>query len=74
MNIRKEKLDLFKSVYTALKHHLKDVLNEEQMIILHLYLMENKGLNEIADQLHFTDYRLVKEEIKAIELKVSALA
>lgn len=74
MNIRKEKLDLFKSVYMALKHHLKDVLNKEQIMILHLYLMENKGLNEIADQLHFTDYRLVKAEIKAIELKITALA
>lgn len=74
MNIRKEKLDLFKTVYMALKHHLKDVLNEEQMIILHLYIMENKGLSEIAEQLNFTDYRLVKEELKAIELKISALA
>lgn len=70
MNLRKEKIDLFKSVYMAFRPRLNDILTEEQCIILHLYLMENKGLMEIASQLHFSDYRIVKEELEAIELKI----
>ncbi len=73
MNIRKEKLDLYRAVYMAMKPHLKDILSEEQAIILHLYLWENKGLMEIAEQLHFSDYHIVKDEVKDIELRVSAL-
>lgn len=56
-----------------MKPHLKDILSEEQAIILHLYLWENKGLMEIAEQLHFTDYHNVKDELKDIELRISAL-
>lgn len=74
MNIRKEKIDLFKAVYTALKPYLKEILSEEQLIILELYLSQNKGLNEIAEQLHFSDYHIVKEELKEIQLKISTLA
>ncbi len=73
MNIRKEKLDLYRAVYMAMKPRLKDVLSEEQAIILHLYLWENKGLTEIAEQLHFSDYHIVKDELKDIELRISAL-
>ena len=73
MNIRKEKLDLYRAVYMAMKPRLKDVLSEEQAIILHLYLWENKGLTEIAEQMHFSDYHIVKDEIKDIELRISAL-
>lgn len=73
MNIRKEKLDLYRAVYMAMKPRLKDVLSEEQVIILHLYLWENKGLTEIAEQLHFSDYHIVKDELKDIELRISAL-
>lgn len=57
----------------AMKPRLKDVLSEEQAIILHLYLWENKGLTEIAEQLHFSDYHIVKDELKDIELRISAL-
>lgn len=57
----------------AMKPHLKDILSEEQAIILHLYLWENKGLTEIAEQLHFSDYHFVKDELKDIELRISAL-
>lgn len=74
MNIRKEKIDLFKTVYTAMKPHLKEILSEEQLIILELYLSQNKGLNEIAERLHFSDYHIVKEELKEIQLKISTLA
>jgi len=42
-------------------------------IILHLYLAENKGLMEIAEQMHFADYHIVKDELQTIELKISAL-
>lgn len=73
MNIRKEKLDLYRAVYMAMKLRLKDVLSEEQVIILHLYLWENKGLTEIAEQLHFSDYHIIKDELKDIELRISAL-
>lgn len=70
MNIRKEKLDLYRAVYMAMKPRLKDVLSEEQALILHLYLWENKGLTEIAEQLHFSDYHIVKDELKDIELRI----
>lgn len=73
MNIRKEKLDLYRAVYMAMKPRLKDVLSEAQAIILHLYLWVNKGLTEIAEQLHFSDYHIVKDELKDIELRISAL-
>lgn len=73
MNIRKDKLDMFKTVYLAMKPHLKDILSEEQRLILHLYLFENKGLMEIAEQLNFDNYHIVKEELKVVELKISAL-
>lgn len=56
-----------------MKPHLKDILSEEQSIILHLYLWENKGLMEIAEQLHFSGYHIVKDELKDIELRISAL-
>lgn len=74
MNIRKDKLDLYKAIYMALRPRINEILNEEQSIILHLYLMENKGLTEIAEQLHFTDYHIVKDELKNIELRILALA
>ena len=73
MNIRKDKLDMFQAVYLAMKPHLKDILSEEQRLILHLYLYENKGLMEIAEQLNFDNYHIVKEELKVIELKILAL-
>lgn len=56
-----------------MKPHLKDILSEEQALILHLYLWENKGLVEIAEQLHFADYHIVKDELKEIELRILAL-
>lgn len=74
MNIRKEKLNMFQAVYMALKPRLKEILTDEQSLILHLYLMENVGLMEIAERLNFSDYHVVKEELKEIELKVLALA
>lgn len=74
MNIRKEKLDMFQAVYTAMKPHLKEILSEEQCIILHQYLYENKGLMEIAERLNFSDYHIVKDELREIILKISALA
>lgn len=73
MNIRKEKLELNKAIYDAMRPRFEEILNEEQRIILHLYLAENKGLMEIAEQLHFAHYTIVKEELKEIELKISAL-
>ena len=57
-----------------MKPHLKEILSEEQLIILELYLSQNKGLNEIAERLHFSDYHIVKEELKEIQLKISTLA
>lgn len=74
MNIRKEKIDLYKTVYLSLKPRLEEVLTEEQRIILHLYLAENRGLMEIAEQIGFTNYQIVKAELKTIELKIAALA
>lgn len=65
---------MFQAVYMALKPRLKEILTDEQSLILHLYLMENVGLMEIAERLNFSDYHVVKEELKEIELKVLALA
>lgn len=73
MNIRKEKLDMFQAVYAALRPRLEDILTEEQNIILQLYLAENKGLQDIAAQLHFTDYKIVKDELHTIEARILAL-
>lgn len=74
MNIRKEKLELYKAIYLALKPRLQEILSEEQCIILHLYLYENKGLMEIAETMHFSDYRIVREELETIETRVISLA
>lgn len=60
MNIRKEKLELYKAIYDAMRPRFEEILNEEQRIILHLYLAENKGLMEIVEQLHFAHYTIVK--------------
>ncbi len=73
MNIRKERLDMFQAVYAALRPRLGEILSEEQRIILHLYLAENKGLMEIAEQLHFADYRIVKDELQIIEARILSL-
>lgn len=73
MNIRKERIELYSAIYEALRPRLAEILNEEQRIILHLYLAENKGLVEIAEQMHFSDYNLVKEELREIKLKIAAL-
>lgn len=73
MNIRKDRLEMFQAVYAALRSHLKEILSEEQRLVLHLYLAENKGLREIAEQLHFTDYRIVKDVLQTIELRLLAL-
>ena len=74
MNIRKDKLDMFQAVYMALRPKLSDILNEEQCLILHYYLGKNKGLREIADIMHFSDYKIVKDELKNIEARVLTLA
>lgn len=70
MNIRKEKLNLYKVIYMAMEPHLEEILTEEQAQILHLYLSESKGLKEIADILHFSDYHIVKDELNNIEHKI----
>ena len=64
---------MFQTVYSALLPRLEEVLNEEQRIILHLYLAKNKGIMEIAEQLNVADYHIIKDELKIIELKISAL-
>lgn len=64
---------MFKAIYMAMRPHLKDILTEKQLIILHLYLMENKGLIEIAEKMNFSDYHIIKEELKIIELRILAL-
>lgn len=74
MTIRKEKLDLYKAIYMAMKSRLQEILSEEQCMILHLYLIENKGLMEIAETMHFTSYHIVKDELESAELKILALA
>ena len=57
----------------AMRPYLKNILTEKQLIILHLYLMENKGLIEIAEKMNFSDFHIVKEELKIIELRILAL-
>lgn len=73
MNIRKDRLDMFQAVYAALRPRLEEILTEEQRIILHYYLAENKGLMEIAELMHFTDYKIVKDELQTIEARILAL-
>ena len=73
MNIRKEKLDLYKAIYMAMKPRLQEILSEEQCMILHLYLMENKRLMEIAETMHFTSYQIVKDELENAELRILSL-
>ena len=73
MNIRKEKLELYKTVYLAFRPRLQEILSEEQCIILHLYLYENKGLMDIAETMQFSDYRIVKEELEKIETRILSL-
>ena len=73
MNIRKEKLDIFKAIYLAMKPRLQEILSEEQCMILHLYLLENKGLMEIAEIMHFTSYQIVKDELANAELRILSL-
>lgn len=64
---------MFQAVYAALRPRLGDILNEEQRIILHLYLAENKGFMEIAEQMRFADYRIVKDELQIIEARILSL-
>ncbi|MBJ2184295.1 hypothetical protein [Bacteroides caecimuris] len=73
MNIRKERLDMFQAVYTALRPRLEETLTEEQRLILYYYLSENKGLMEIAELMHFTDYKIVKDELVTIEARILSL-
>lgn len=73
MNIRKEKVDIFKAIYMAMKPRLQEILSEEQCMILHLYLLENKGLMEIAEIMHFTSYKIVKDELANAELRILSL-
>lgn len=74
MNIKKSKLDLYKAVYIALRPRFKEILSEEQCIILHLYLMEDMGYMDIAEKMQFANYQIVKEELENIELKILSLA
>ncbi|MDE7413947.1 MAG: hypothetical protein K2N05_09215 [Muribaculaceae bacterium] len=74
MNIRKEKLELYQALYLAMKPRLTEILSEEQNMILHLYLFENKGLMEIADQMGISNYKIVKDELQTIELKIYSCA
>ena len=71
MNIRKERLDMFQAVYTALRPRLEETLTEEQRLILYYYLSENKGLMEIAELI--TDYKIVKDELVTIEARILSL-
>lgn len=73
MNIRKDRLDMFQAVYTALRPRLEEILTEEQRLILYYYLAENKGLIEIAELMHFTDYKIVKDELQTIEARILSL-
>lgn len=73
MNLRKEKLDIFKAIFMAMKPRLQEILSEEQCMILHLYLLENKGLMEIAEIMHFTSYQIVKDELANAELRILSL-
>jgi predicted DNA-binding protein YlxM (UPF0122 family) len=74
MNIRKNKIEMFQAIYLALKPRLKDILTDEQLLILHLYIIENKGLVEIAEELKISDYSLVRKELKVIRYRILALA
>lgn len=74
MNIKKNKLDLYKALYTALRPRFKEILSEEQCMILHLHLMENMGYMEIAEKMQFSNYKIVKDELENIEFKILALA
>lgn len=74
MNIRKNKIEMFQAIYLALKPRLKDILTDEQLLILHLYIIENKGLIEIAEELKISDYSLVRKELKVIRYRILALA
>ena len=56
-----------------MKPRLQEVLSEEQCMILHLYLLENKGLMEIAEIMHFTSYQIVKDERANAELRILSL-
>ncbi|MCI6894654.1 MAG: hypothetical protein MR850_07685 [Bacteroidales bacterium] len=73
MDIRKGKVDLFKTIYMAFKPRLKDILSEEQMMILHLHLIEDKCMTDIADHLQLADVDAVREELKKIKLRIAAL-
>lgn len=73
MNLRKEKLDIFKAIFMAMKPRLQEILSEGQCMILHLYLLENKGLMEIAEIMHFTSYQIVKDELANAELRILSL-
>lgn len=64
---------MFQAVYTALRPRLNKILTEEQRIILYYYLAENKGLMEIAELMHFTDYKIVKDELQSIEARILSL-
>lgn len=74
MNVRKERIELYKAIYLALRPRLAEILNEEQCIILYLYLVENKGLSEIAERMHFSDYHFVRDLLEDIKVKIAALA
>ena len=65
---------MFQAIYLALKPRLKDILTDEQLFILHLYIIENKGLIEIAEELKISDYSLVRKELKVIRYRILALA
>ena len=65
---------MFQAIYLALKPRLKDILTDEQLLILHLYIIENKGLIEIAEELKISDYSLVRKELKVIRYRILALA
>lgn len=64
---------MFQAVYAALRPRLGEILDVGQRIISHLYLAESKGLMEIAEQMHFADYRIVKEELQIIEARILSL-
>lgn len=64
---------MFQAVYTALRPRLEEILTEEQRLILYYYLSENKGLMEIAELMHFTDYKIVKDELVTIEARILSL-
>lgn len=64
---------MFQAVYTALRPRLEEILTEKQRLILYYYLAENKGLMEIAELMHFTDYKIVKDELQTIEARILSL-